>query len=538
MVQDSFNAAPAPAALVYEGHNCLRERLCLSVLSGKDIWVRHIREDPSVIDAADGAAAALPGLQQHEASFIRLLCKVTEGSEVYIHPTGTSLRFRPGLLLGVRAGATHTAVGQSNAAAVAAAAPVVHNCHESRGISYYLEPLLYLAPFCKYRMSVLLRGVTDAAAADASVDFLRLQQIPLLQQLLKQWGGAVAAAAAASPPEIKVHCRGLPGSPFGVITFKGPEVARGDLQPFTLAGAVAAAPVKRVRGVAFAAGASAAFPRRAVCAARGLLNMLLPDVWVYVEDALKIGGGGVKRAAAVAAATAEGKGDTQQHQLQQLLHEQKQKLKSSKVAAMGMVLVAENIKGGCRAAGDAIFLDPVAATDAAAAPPSAADTVAAASRATGNVKLQHLLQAEAATKAAASTEETLATPEEQLGLRVARLLLLQLLLGGAVPPRGQKMALLFAALAGDHAPSKVLLSRLTPSTVGFLRLLRDFFGVAFTFEQQEQGTKEQLQQQDSDEDGEDFSNTKRDEPLDLSWAPQVLASCVGIGYKNTNVSSF
>lgn len=79
---------------------------------------------------------------------------------------------------------------------------------------------------------------------------------------------------------------------------------------------------------------------------------------------------------------------------------------------------------------------------------------------------------------------------------------------------------------------------MTPSTVGFLRLLRDFFGVAFTFEQQEQGTKEQLQQQHSDEDDENSSNTERDEPLDLSWAPQVLASCVGIGYKNTNVSSF
>ncbi|OEH75671.1 RNA 3 terminal phosphate [Cyclospora cayetanensis] len=316
-------ASAVPATLEYEGQMFLRERLCLSLLSGREVRIRHIREKPSAAVAT--AADALPGLQQ---------------------------------------------------------------------------------------MSVLLRGLTDAAASDASVDLVRLQQLPLLQSLLQLAGGEVAAAAKASPPEIKVHCRGVPG----------------------------------------------------------------------------------------------------------------------------LVLVAEDLKGGCRAASDAILLD--SATEAK-------DAAAAASRATSNRKLQVLLEAEAkATKGgAAANAGGITTAEEQLGIRVSRLLLLQQMLGGRVPPRAQKLALLFAALAADHAPSQVLLSRLVPASVGFLRLLRDFFGVAFTFtekaQQEEVQEEHQEQESDDEEDGSmknGPSNTA--DSLDLSWAPQIVASCVGIGYRNVGLSSF
>ncbi|KAL8446716.1 hypothetical protein Emed_004823 [Eimeria media] len=537
----SKSAGAASAALKYEGHEMLRERLCLSLLAGREVHIKKIRETPAAAAAAAAAgdSAMLPGLQQHEASFIRLLCKISSGSEVYIHPTGTSLRFKPGLLLGVRPAAA-AAAGQSAAAAAAAAAPITHFCHEGRGISYYLEPLLLLSPFCRFRVSLLLRGVTDAAATDPSVDLLRLQQLPLLQQLLQRAGGAVAAAAAATPAELKIHCRGVPGAPYGIVSFKGPQVARGPLQPLDFAAAGAA--VKRVRGVSFAASASVAFARRAVAAARGVLNDLLPDVWVYVEDAGRAATGSkAAAAAAVAASAAAGGAGGQQQQLQQLLQQQKQQLIDAKVPAVGLVLVAEDMKGGARAAGDAILLDPATAAAAAAAPGDTAAAAAAASRATGNSKLQQLLKIESAKASTAAAGAAAAAPEEQLGIRVARLLLLQQLLGGSIPPRGQKLALLFAALADDVAPSKVLLSRLLPSTVGFLRLLRDFFGVAFSFEQQQQQQQQeqQQQQQQQEEDSDEEEETAGgDGFLDLTWAPQVLATCVGVSFKNTSLSSF
>ena len=93
---------------------------------------------------------------------------------------------------------------------------------------------------------------------------------------------------------------------------------------------------------------------------------------------------------------------------------------------------------------------------------------------------------------------------------------------------------------------QVMLSRLTPSSVGFLRLLRDFLGVAFSFEQQLQQHDLQQQQQqqqeqeegESSEEDEETGRQQQSEPLDLSWAPQVVATCVGIGYKSLSLSSF
>lgn len=77
--------------------------------------------------------------------------------------------------------------------------------------------------------------------------------------------------------------------------------------------------------------------------------------------------------------------------------------------------------------------------------------------------------------------------------------------------------------------SQVLLSRLAPSGVAFLRLLRDFFGVAFSFE-------EVAQRSIADEAQEDEEETCA--TMDLSWAPLLRLTCVGTGFKNLGLSSF
>ena len=69
--------------LEYEGSNFLRLRLVLSVLSGRSVRINRIRwkEDN-------------PGLRESEASLIRLMDKLTNGSKFTVSQTGTQLTFQ------------------------------------------------------------------------------------------------------------------------------------------------------------------------------------------------------------------------------------------------------------------------------------------------------------------------------------------------------------------------------------------------------------------------------------------------------------
>lgn len=75
--------------LFYKGSSFLKQRLVLSVLSGKPVRITDIR-------ALDDE----PGLREFEVSLIRLLDKITNGTIVELNETGTSLYFQPGLLYG------------------------------------------------------------------------------------------------------------------------------------------------------------------------------------------------------------------------------------------------------------------------------------------------------------------------------------------------------------------------------------------------------------------------------------------------------
>lgn len=75
--------------LFYKGSSFLKQRLVLSVLSGKPVKITDIR-------ALDDE----PGLREFEVSLVRLLDKITNGTIVELNETGTSLYFQPGLLYG------------------------------------------------------------------------------------------------------------------------------------------------------------------------------------------------------------------------------------------------------------------------------------------------------------------------------------------------------------------------------------------------------------------------------------------------------
>ncbi len=80
-------------------------------------------------------------LTDFEACFLRLVEKISNGCVIEINETGTQLMFRPGILVGGKIGD--------------------HECSVSRGIGYFMEGLLCLAPFCKKPLEVTLSGVTN-----------------------------------------------------------------------------------------------------------------------------------------------------------------------------------------------------------------------------------------------------------------------------------------------------------------------------------------------------------------------------------------
>lgn len=75
--------------LHYKGSSFLRQKLILSILSGKTVQITDIR----TLDDE-------PGLRDYEISLLKLLDKITNGTFVELNETGTAVFFRPGLLLG------------------------------------------------------------------------------------------------------------------------------------------------------------------------------------------------------------------------------------------------------------------------------------------------------------------------------------------------------------------------------------------------------------------------------------------------------
>ncbi|XP_041359240.1 RNA 3'-terminal phosphate cyclase-like protein [Gigantopelta aegis] len=221
--------------ITYEGCNYFRQRLVLSTLSGKSVKIKRIRSKDDD-----------PGIKDFEASFIRFLDKLTNGSKIIVNETGTSLFYQPGLLIG---------------------GSVEHDCNPQRSIGYYLEALICLAPFTKKPIQAVLRGVTSDQT-DPSVDLIKLSTFPILKRFLGTDEGL----------EMKINKRGAAPDGGGEIVFSCP--CRQKLRPiqFTDPGKV-----KRIRGVAWAVRVSPATVNRIVDSTRGILNKFLPDIYIYTD---------------------------------------------------------------------------------------------------------------------------------------------------------------------------------------------------------------------------------------------------------------
>ena len=227
-------AKGSSGTLKYSGAAHFRTRILLSTLSGRPVRIDSIRADHAEV-----------GLRDFEASFLRLVEKVTNGCEVVINETGTALRYRPGIIVG--------------------GGGLSHDCGTARAVGWFVQPLLVLSLFAKQPLSITLRGVTNGPG-DVSVDVLRTVTLPLLRHF-----GVDGASLAVSK-------RGAPPDGGGEVHLEMPHV-----RALTPVSVVEAGKVRRVRGVAYGAKVSAQMANRMVDGARATLNDYLPDVWVYTD---------------------------------------------------------------------------------------------------------------------------------------------------------------------------------------------------------------------------------------------------------------
>jgi len=238
-------AAPS-GVLKFKGARDLRARLVLATLARKPVEISRIRADDES-----------PGLRREEASFVRLVDKLTSGSRIEINETGTTLRYAPGFLAG---------------------GAVAHDCGASgRNVGWFLDAVLPLAPFGARALDLVLTGPTAGDAAGRSGDALKHAALPLLRAfgvedaleitVERREAASTEPAAAAERGRVRLSC---------------PAVRA--LSPATLP---AAGLVKRVRGVAYCTRAAPALANRCVAAARCPLNRLLADVRVTTDAAAR-----------------------------------------------------------------------------------------------------------------------------------------------------------------------------------------------------------------------------------------------------------
>lgn len=209
----------------FEGHRNLRFRLLLATLAGKPVKISKIRSDDMN-----------PGLKDYEVSFLRLLESVTNGSQIEISYTGTTIIYKPGIIIG----------GQ-----------VTHNCPATKPIGYFLEPMMYLAPFSKKKFSIVFKGLTASdKTKDAGIEAIKWGLLPLMEKF--------------GVREVSLHIikRGSPPLGGGEVLFTCNSLIP---QPLTIH-ALETPKISAIRGVAYCTRVSPSTVNRIIDSARNVLR--------------------------------------------------------------------------------------------------------------------------------------------------------------------------------------------------------------------------------------------------------------------------
>ncbi|CAO1413395.1 unnamed protein product [Diamesa serratosioi] len=226
--------------LIFKGSNHMKQKLILSVISGKSIRIVNIRKQQNI----DGKR----GLKEFEINLIRLIDKITNGTVIKLDETGTSLEFQPGLLQGGK---------------------FEHTCNVDKGIGFYLDVLLALAPFCKNSIDATLKGVTNSPDVP-SVDHIKCSAFSILKKFM---------ACDDSSLDIKIVKRGLKPLGGGEIIFKCP--VKKNLKAIQMSNS---GMVKRIRGVVYSCKVSPTFANRTVESSKGVMLKFLPDIYIHTDQ--------------------------------------------------------------------------------------------------------------------------------------------------------------------------------------------------------------------------------------------------------------
>jgi RNA 3'-terminal phosphate cyclase-like protein len=232
-----------------------RQRLIVSLLSHRPLLIRNIRCND----------LQHPGLKDYEASFLRLLDAITNGTKMEINASGTQLKFHPGTLLG----------GEYE-----------HVCPDTRSIGWFLEGILPLGPFGKEPLIITFMGITNGCCEmDPSPDYWQRSALPLFSH----FGMGSSSNDTADQdmdhgiqPQIKVlHRAAAPISDGkGQVLFQCP-IVRSQLQSIDL---VDAGKIKRIRGTVTSCKiVSSSMAARVAYSAKGVFHKLLPDVWIHTD---------------------------------------------------------------------------------------------------------------------------------------------------------------------------------------------------------------------------------------------------------------
>lgn len=271
-----------------------------------------------------------------------------------------------------------------------------------------LSPLARAQP-----LRITLRGVTNCAT-DPSADSWQAASCALLRRVCG------ASGEGADAPSLTLLRRGLPSAGGGEVLLRVPALRSLSRLRLSDPGLV-----KRVRGVAFTERVTPQAANRLVDAARGLLNRLIPDVYIFTDHRSGAGAGAAP--------------------------------------GFGLSLFAETTTG-CVLAADGV---------ADAPPPSARGGGGGGDAEAGG-------DAAAPWRGEGLAGGTADTPEG-LGLRVAAALLAEVRRGGCVDAGHDAIALLLA-LAGPEQVATLRLGRLGGAAVRALRDARGFAGATFALE--------------------------------------------------------
>ena len=372
--------------VVFKGAKNLRQKLVYATLTGKTLRVNGIREN-----------AERPGLQAHEASLLRLIEKITNGSVVEISETGTSLRYAPGIVVG--------------------GANLNHDCGKARAIGYFLEPLVLLSMFGKKPLSITLKGITNDDI-DPSVDCWR--SVTLL--LLREFG--IGDDDLQKPLQLSVNKRGMRPAGGGEVFFHCPTVKKVRSVRMLDEGMV-----KRVRGIAYSANTPPHMTSRMVDGARGVLNKLLADVYIFTDHMSGV--------------------------------------KAGHSPGYGVALIGETTTGS------RVYMESsCSASTKEKAKERAGERVPGDFA--GEMHTEH------------NQKQQLQLVPELVGENTAKLLLEEINRGGYVDGSHQALALSLCAMSSPDEISQLRMGPLTPHSVETLRLILEFFKVKFKIAPEQQ----------------------------------------------------